>query len=550
MCDVDIDFPEEISSISTVSSTGSDVSDVNVDFPEDDSLLSYNSYYLFDDYYDPYECVDYGSNWTLESIPDTKEYEDLPHVDYKYSSRPTRSRSKFANMKTFKGQKCFARYVQKELEKPENLSAIQNAFRFDNGCIALAEKSLYCTSTHISLTLSSPIFGITKSYYVDRMKNSELAKDFAVPFEEPDQAVKSSVLAVDLRWRNGIEVSSSDDFCHRTKRRGLGPPLKKIKLTYDSKKRFAKKVKEVRDGLFPDWRQNLVVINGREGTPKMSVSANIQKDDYPRDSYTFGYDDLHTRTWKEYTDLKEHKILVVPDYSKRNGFDMDLDKCYEVPYEVTFMIEKRSYQHQFLLRLPLSRHPQHYGLIFTFAEDPKGHTKLRVKTLFSVHSVYPESCEDASLETYVKTNFDPSKSEAISQVNYADNAPLAKASKNGVQVLKDNLKQEKLLDNGWNWGRVMVNRNFTFKGRAPFADISRFHIDEWAVNKKKAKKNQRRKDIKFILRDLSQDGTYESTVGGACAVGYYDHTPFEDCAWCGESVDTEYRPFRGRLEVD
>lgn len=542
MEDVEIDFPEEISSIPSTFSTSFDSEydwfDEYMDFHDNNSVIFFGADYLSDsdDGYEDY----FGSDWTVYSIPDTKEYEDLPAIDYKYSLKPTRQRKKGLIMKNRKGRKSFISYLHKELAKGENLSEIQNMFSLGDAYSVLAEKKLFYSCNRISLILASPILGISKPQYIDKMNNSELAKDF--PVTQPGKAPKSSVVAVNLKWKNEIQVTESDSFKYKTK--WLGPLLRETTLRYGSKTSFAASIKKTCDELFPDWSQNLVIINGHENTQKISGSANIQEDPNPENSYTGGQGDPHTRTWKECTDFKEHQILIVPDYSKHHGFNMDLSKPYEVPFKLKFIIGKRTYQHEFLFRLTLSRRPQHYGLIFTFSEDPKGHSKLRIKSLLTVYSIFPVSSKEVCLETYDTRRLDIASSSCNSY-RKMKHGQFIKAARNAVKVLKGCLKEDKLLYGGF--GQVAVEREFTFKRQAPFSNTR--YIDMRPASKKKARKNQLQKDIKFALRDLDPDGSYDRSVGGSCS-GLYDHTAFEDCIFCRETRALEYRLFRRRYQND
>lgn len=547
--ELDIEFPEEVSSIS---SSGSMSSEVNVDFPEEDSSSSSSPYCHWDD--DNCSCCHY-----FPTEEDEEEEEKLPGVDYKYTLEPTRSRNEGLNMRTYHGQACLTSFLHKEIIKAANVSRIQNAFPgLDEKAAVLGEMYLRYTTDSITLAFTSPIQKISTPANIQRMKNSELVKELPA-IEETNQMLKetqSSVIAVNLNWKNSLELSEENDFIGRTRR--LEPLMRKSRFAYRTKTKFAAHVKTTCDELFPEWRQNMVIINGHEGTAQISSSAYIQEDSHAQDHYTEGRGDPYTRYWKEYTDFKEHKILVVPHHSKRLGFDTDLSKHYEVPFEAKFIIGRRTYQHKFLFQLPLSRRPQHYGLIFTFSEDPKGLSKLRIKTLFTVYSIFPKSSELACLETYDTRNVDMATSESDSNDDDGcggRHEQCTKAAKNAVQIIMDNLKEEKLAKEVF--GRLAVDKNFVFKGQG--AHVYKNDRDDWGPSKN-GRKNNCRQDIKFILRDLDafQDldrtnvhGSYRSP---AASFGYWEGAPLscDDCMWCAnhEKVDADYRPFRTRLEID
>lgn len=293
----------------------------------------------------------------------------------------------------------------------------------------------------------------------------------------------------------------------------LEPRMRNTRLEYSSKKVFTASLKkQTCDELFPESQQHLVVINGYEITPKIPISANNQEDPNPKTDFTSAGGGAIS--FKEYTYFTEHKILLVPYHSKRHGFDMDLSKRYEVPCEIKFIIEKPIYQHKFLLRLQISRRPQHYGLIFTFSENSNGHARMRIKTLLTVYRAFQIASNAVYLEPYDTSNL---QLTSCSRKDHNDdtqskNTQLTKAASNAVQVLTDNLSRNKLVDCGTG-GSFITERNVNFNPQTyPFSNKKYFHFDHRATLKKKARKNQLQKDIKFLLRDeLPQNWCFDGS---------------------------------------
>lgn len=504
--DVDIDFPEEVSTTSSSGSGSRATSEASVDFPEEDGSMSSNSEFFVDDD----DCSVYTC-WPYTDDEDPVEDEPLPGVDYKYSLEPTRSRNEALNMRTYHGQACLTSYLRKEFGKAANVSKLQNAFAgFAEKAAVLGEKSLSHTTDSITVTFTSPLKGISSPIYIDKMQNFEIAKELPMSLDESSCVMKEarpSVIAVNLKWKNGLRICESNDFVSKIRR--LEPLMRRSRFVYHSKPKFAALMKSTCDEVFPEWRQNLVVINGQEGTPQISISSDIHADSHTPEvvrNFPVRRGDPRSGVCKEYKDFKEHKILVVPHHSKRRGFDVDLSKRFEFAYEVKFIVEGRDYQHKFLLQLPLSKLPQHYGLIFTFPEDPNGHSKLRIKALLTVYSIYPKSSEFACLQTYETRNFEETTfdRDISNDISGRRHVQCLKAARNAVQLMTNNLNEDKLARSLF--GPLSVDRNFVFKGQG--AHVYKNGPYYWERNKN-GNKNLVRKEIKFLLRDLHADRNFD-----------------------------------------
>lgn len=442
--------------------------------------------------------------------------DELPGVDFKNKSGPRSLRHNKLNLNTAQGETRFLHSVSKEISQKKNVQKLQNAFRQDHTAspsAALASKQVWCTNQEISVNFSNPLDGISTPAYIQKWKNPELIQEIPrqKSYEEDqdedgamlDNHAKPAILAVNLKWRNGIQVKQLHKFTTRT--RMVEPIMKKTDFDYETKTKFSKEVEASCEELFPEWRQTLMILDGNDShgvfssgsvvggsgdsgkTGKTARSDKLQEDE-PSAPYNGGSGDPHTRAWKEFTDMEEHRILVVPSHSK-NGFDMDLNKHYQFPYQAKFVIGRRAYHHKFFLRLPLSKSPQHFGLIFTFSEDTKGHSKLRIKSLLTVYSICPQTPKYACLETYeTAEDQSPASSPPRSRSNQA-----TRAAKNAVQLLSDNLKEENVT--------ACCMNTYELRRELPQAGQNNFRyqklIDESLTGTKQKKKQQMQRNIKM-----------------------------------------------------
>ncbi len=411
----------------------------------------------------------------MEEDHSITQKDELPGVDYKNKLGPRSLRHNRLNLNTPTGESRFLHSVSQELSKKSNVHKLQNAFQQtatgqNSTSTALSSKMICLTNQDIAINMSCPLDDISVPSYINKWKNPELIQEIpqrnlddgeADEITTPEKIyTRPTVLAVNLKWRNGIQVKQCHKFTTRTLQ--LEPIMRKTEFDYETKTKFSKEVELACEELFPDWRQKLMILDGNEShgmysssgggagggdsgkTAKAARSDKLSEDSSPAPPYTGSNGDPHTREWKEFTDMEEHQILVVPSHTK-GGFDMDLSKHYQFPYQAKFVIGRKVYHHKFILRLPVSKSPQHYGLIFTFSEDANGHSKLRIKSLLSVYNICPHTTKYACLETY-ETNEKAIPDQDLSMKTRSRTNQSARAAKNAVQLLSDNLKEEKVVN--------------------------------------------------------------------------------------------------------
>lgn len=456
----------------------------------------------------------------MEEDHSISQKDELPGVDYKNKLGPRSLRHNRLNLNTPTGESRFLHSVSQELSKKQNVHKFQNAFQQQTGqnssSTALGSKTVWCTNQDIAMSMSCPLDGISVPSYISKWKNPDLIQE--IPERNLDEGeadeiatpakilARPTVIAVNLKWKNGIQVKQCHKFTTRTLQ--LEPVMKKTEFDYEAKTKFSKEVELACEELFPDWRQKLMILDGNEShgmysssgggtgdsgkTAKAARSDKLSEDASPAPPYT-GNGDPHTREWKEFTDMEEHQILVVPSHTK-GGFDMDVSKHYQFPYQAKFVIGRKVYHHKFILRLPVSKSPQHYGLIFTFSEDTNGHSKLRIKSLLSVYNICPHTTKYACLETY-ETNEKAIPDQALSMRTRSRTNQSARAAKNAVQLLSDNLKEEKVVNTFCN--------NYQVSRELPQAAQDHFRFrrlyDEagvYSVGNKQKKKQQMQRNIK------------------------------------------------------
>jgi hypothetical protein len=307
---------------------------------------------------------------------------------------------------------------------------------------------------------------------------------------------KSTVVAVDCKWKNGIKLRNA---VSSSRSREINPNLKTIDFDFESKIKFVKEMDQICEEYFPSDNVLVLEANKSHGTCSSKYSQNSTPKESevelePPYNHRLPYDKQDriragTTTLDpcdveniDYNDLEEHKVLLVPTFSK-SGFEVDsiAQQRYRFPYKAKFLIGTKRFDKTFELQLPLSTSPQHFGLIFTFPEkQAKTSTKssgpsppqknIVIKSMISVYSVFPHTSRHASLTTYEFPDLEKvgqsGRKTGGSNLKSRPDSQARAIAKDYLATMKDSMNEDKLVARRvTSRGREQFVVNHDFKGR-------------------------------------------------------------------------------------
>jgi len=254
---------------------------------------------------------------------------------------------------------------------------------------AFQKKEITCTSNQVEISFYSPLHGISDPGYIKKWKCEDMIS------EQTDSCNHSksspSVVGVKLNWKKDLKVRQISKFSRKTC--NVEAEMTTTNFDFESKMKFQRELQAAQEELF-HHEKNLMVLDGNQCHGGVALKAKeLKRDD--QEETAEGYNSSTHRP-PTFMDQEEHIILLVPFHSK-TGFDSDIEKRYTFPYHGKFSIGKKTFEHKFDLRLALTQQPQHFGLIFTFPEEPQA---ITVKSLITVYSVFPNTPKHSSLVTY------------------------------------------------------------------------------------------------------------------------------------------------------
>lgn len=360
-----------------------------------------------------------------------------PISDLEFSSTKNHRHPKSLKSSSYREKEIkVVRSVAKELSG-KSFQAELSKFQPQNG---LLERRVICQADQVKVKFSSPLNGISSPFYVKKWKCEGMTSE-----EDDTLSNSTSVVAVKLNWRKGVKVQQNSKYSRQTT--FVEPGMTTTDFDFESKLKFQKHLQSQIPELFPNG--DVKILDGNECHGRTTIkSKHVQPEGYNPSSSS----DDHSYV-QIYDDNDEHKILLVPFHSK-SGFDTDISKSYSFPYHAKFIINNKNFEHQFQLRFLPSQSPQHFGLIFTFA-NPDGSGFITVKSLLSVYSLFPSTPKHAYLVTYANNEDDNHNAKYDGRRGFR-----GQFVKNVKDTVSANLMDEKLV-NGSSFGSWDGNNEFS-----------------------------------------------------------------------------------------